>query len=84
MEIEDLKNLGKKSADVLSDAGIQSANQLLALGPVASFLAVRNSGQKPSLNLLWAIAAAVSDIHWLKLSSEQKGELEKELNSLSS
>ena len=47
-----LKNLGKRSQEMLAAAGIESEAQLRAKGSAAAFLAVRRAGYKPSLNLL--------------------------------
>ena len=78
--ISDLPNLGVKSAEMLARAGITSRSDLEQLGAVRAYLAVKQSGAKPSLNLLWAIAGALSDTHWSRLSETQKQRLKKELD----
>ena len=80
--IAGLKNLGPKSAEMLASAGIQTKDDLQELGPVVAFLAVKQAGHAPSLNLLWAIAAALEDIHWLELTEETKSSLQAELEEL--
>ena len=79
--ISDLPNLGPKSAQLLRHAGIESVEQLRLMGPVASFLAVRRTGARPSLNLLWALAGALSDRHWQDISAAEKTTLLAELES---
>ncbi len=55
------RNLGPKSIEMLSKAGISSDAQLVAMGTIAAFVAVRRAGCSPSLNFLWAIEGAISD-----------------------
>ena len=62
--IKDLKNLGKRSQEMLHAAGIQSRNQLQAKGAAAAFVAVKRAGCVPSLNLLWAIEGALTNRDW--------------------
>ena len=80
MTIAKLRNLGPQSADMLMLAGIQTREQLKQLGPAPAYLAVKQAGLKPSLNLLWAIAGAVKDTHWAKLSPEYKQALRDQLD----
>lgn len=40
-----------------------------------AFLQVKQTGLKPSLNLLYAIAGALSNTHWNKLSREERSYL---------
>lgn len=68
----DLRNLGPASASMLVGAGIESLEQLRALGAVGAFVAVRRSGASPSLNLLWALAGALSDRRWQDVSREDR------------
>ena len=82
MSIAALKNLGPASAKMLEDAEIRSLDDLRDLGPVVSFLAVRQIGHRPSLNLLWSIYGAIHDIHWMAVTEQQKLELTDELDRL--
>jgi hypothetical protein len=84
MTIAKLRNLGPQSADMLMLAGIQTREQLEQLGPVPAYLAVKQAGLKPSLNLLWAIAGALTETHWAKLSPEYKQALRDELDEQTS
>ena len=77
-----MPNLGPKSAKMLASAGITSPTQLRELGPVIAFLAVRQAGEQPSMNLLWAITAGIQDRHWTRLSPEEKQDLRDELDRL--
>ncbi len=79
MSLSDELNLGPKSSAMLSQAGIHSLRDLQASGAVAAFLAVRDCGQQPSLNLLWALHGALTHQKWNKLSASEKQQLRKQL-----
>ena len=81
-EIQSLKNLGPSSAAMLNAAGIYTKAELSKLGPVKAYLAIKQAGGKPTLNLLWAIAGALSDVHWTKVTPEEKSKLRAELAKL--
>ena len=74
-EIAALPNLGPASSVMLRQAGIDSRQKLEALGPVAAYRAVIDAGSAPSLNLLWAIAGALSDTHWTRLADDYRSSL---------
>lgn len=81
-KVAEIPNLGQKSAEMLAAANIVSAEQIRELGPVLTYLAVRQTGQKPSLNLLWAIAAGLQNRHWTELSAAEKAQLQQQLEDL--
>lgn len=62
--ISKLRNLGNSSQFMLAAAGIISVEQLREIGAASAFVAVKRTGCKPSLNLLWAIEGALSDRDW--------------------
>ena len=78
-QLRQLPNLGPKSEQMLYNAGITTPEQLKQLGPVKAYLRVKQTGLKPSLNLLYAIAGALSNTHWNKLSPEERCHLLMEL-----
>ena len=75
-----LRNLGPASSQMLLSAGITSEQQLRNLGAVAAYLAVKAAGAKPSLNLLWAIAGALTDRDWKEVSREERTSLLMQLD----
>lgn len=81
-QVTEIPNLGAKSSQMLAAANIFSAKQIRDLGPVVTFLAVQQSGQNPSLNLLWAIAAGLQKRHWTDLSQKEKERLLKQMRKL--
>ena len=56
--------LGPKSEEMLAHAGITTIEQLRHLGSVAAFAKVKQSGANATLNLLWALEAALTGLHW--------------------
>jgi DNA transformation protein len=57
---------------MLLKAGIRSVKQLHAIGSVAAYIAGKNSGASPSLNLLWAIEGALTDRDWKEVSKTDR------------
>jgi len=57
---------------MLVAAGIDSVGRLRALGPVDAFLAVKATGLNPSLNLLYALAGALTGRHWARLEDGER------------
>ncbi|MEQ9813869.1 MAG: TfoX/Sxy family protein [Azospirillaceae bacterium] len=78
--IGQLRNLGPRSAAWLVAAGIGTVGELRRLGAVAAFRRVRaNAAAGVSLNLLWAMAAGLLDMHWTHLPADIKSRLLNEL-----
>jgi len=75
-----LRNLGPRSAAWLAAAGIDTVGALRRLGAVAAFRRVRATAPAGvSLNLLWALAAGLLDMHWTHLPADIKSRLLDEL-----
>ncbi|WP_338846743.1 TfoX/Sxy family protein [Massilia sp. W12] len=81
-EISALPGLGPKSQQMLAQAGIHSVAQLQTLGAVRAWLQVQTSGQKPGLNLLWALEGALLGQDWRLVAREQRTRLLLELDRL--
>lgn len=56
-------NLGPQSAAMLRAVGITSLGQFKSLGAVAAYARVKRANARASLNLLWALEAALSGEH---------------------
>jgi DNA transformation protein len=82
VEIANAKNIGPKSAEWLRRAGIATLADLQRRGAPATFLAIKQAGHRPSLNLLWALAGALRDKHWMTLTAAEKAEVTDELRQL--
>ncbi|MFN5973404.1 MAG: TfoX/Sxy family DNA transformation protein [Planctomyces sp.] len=76
--LETLRNLGPQSCRWLREVGIHTISQLRQIGPVGAFQLVRRKSPRTSINLLWAIAAALADIDWRKLPADTKRQLRKD------
>ena len=81
-DISQLPNLGPASARMLAGAGINTIGQLRDLSPVIAYLAVKQAGDRPSINLLWAIVAGLQDRHWTDLTTTEKQHLRAQLKEL--
>ncbi len=79
MNIADLPNLGSKSQQMLAQAGIDTVEQLRALGAVRAYLKVKRYGGNASLNLLWAMEGALSGRHWQEVAKHDRLRLLMEL-----
>ncbi|MBC7727123.1 MAG: TfoX/Sxy family DNA transformation protein [Microbacteriaceae bacterium] len=66
--IADAPNLGPASGRMRERAGNTTFGQLPRVGSVAAFAAVKEAGGSVSVNLLWALAAAVSDLTWQEVA----------------
>ena len=83
MELTDLPNIGPVLAGDLRAAGIETAEQLRALGAEEAFLRVRRSGKPDAcLHELEAIAGAVAGVRKTQLPPERKEELRRWLRGL--
>jgi DNA transformation protein len=60
---------------MLASAGINTAEDLRAIGAVSAFLAVKKAGLPISLNLLWALEGALTDQHWKDIAKAERTRL---------
>lgn len=70
-----IRNIGPKSEDWLLEIGVGSLRDLRALGATAAFAAVKRNQRRASLNLLYALEAALQGIDWRELSPHDKATL---------
>ena len=70
-----LPSLGPKSAAWLAEAGISTVEHLRERGAVPAYVAVKRAHSAASLNLLYALVAALEDSHWKVVQRECKLEL---------
>lgn len=81
-DLQHLKNVGKTSAQWLHAVGIHSTSDLRKMGAVDAYEAVRKRGFRASRVLLYAIEAALMDIHWNDLPDDRKDALNQQLQSI--
>ena len=70
--MNDTANLGPASWRMLQAAGIADLAALRQLGAVAAYAQVKRSGQRVSLNLLWALEGALSGRHWQQVARDDR------------
>ena len=81
--VSSLRNLGPKSAMMLTEAGIRSIDELREIGAVKAYARVRQiRARGASLNLLWSMAAGLEDRSWNDLSTDEKTALLVELKAV--
>lgn len=66
------KILGPKSVAMLLSAGIDHYTQIVAMGSVAVYVAVKKAQPSASLNLLWALEGALSGKHWRDVARDDR------------
>ncbi len=70
-----LRNIGPVSEGWLRAIGIHSREDLERIGAVEAYLNIQAHGFEASLNLLYALEAALRDEHWTKLPGDVKAKL---------
>jgi hypothetical protein len=72
-------NLGPTSSKWLAVVGIHNRHDLEAVGAVNAYNLCKAHGYNVSLNLLWALQAALMDIPWTQLPADVKQQLRQRL-----
>jgi DNA transformation protein len=73
--IDNLRNLGPTSAAWLRDAGVLTIADLERLGPAVAYKLVKQQQPHASLNLLWALAAGLTNRDWRELTEQEQATL---------
>jgi hypothetical protein len=76
-----MKNLGPKSTAMLAKIGIHSRDDLERCGAVDCFLALKNMDFPVNLNMLYALEAALLDIHITALGNDIKQHLQSAIKA---
>ena len=79
--IDNLRNLGPASAAWLRAVGITTIAELARLGPALAYRLVKQKQPKSNLNLLWAMAAGLSDRDWRQLTEDEKQGLKEDIEA---
>ena len=83
MRISELKNLGSKSEEQLSEIGISCAEDLHQSGAVEAYVKLKlHFKEGISANFLYAMEAALRDVHWQEITKQDKAFLQTEVESL--
>jgi DNA transformation protein and related proteins len=80
--LENLRNLGPKSREMLGKAGIRTEAQLRQLGAVRAYVQAKAVWPQASLNLLWALEGALSERDWREVAQSERASLLMALEDL--
>ncbi len=72
-----LKNIGATTAQWIHDAGIHTFDDLFALGAVEAWKRIKAIHPELTLVGLYALQAALLDIHWNELPPGMKADLRR-------
>jgi len=76
-----IKNMGPKSSLWLHEIGIDTLEDLEAIGAVEAYRRLKTARPtEVSLNALWGMQAALLNIHWNALTAEMKADLKSQLD----
>ncbi len=78
--LAELKNIGRKIASLLNEAGIHSEQELRSVGPVEVHKKIRENHPDETLPLcyyLYSFEGALCDQHWDAIGEERKRELKE-------
>ncbi|MDQ1911492.1 TfoX/Sxy family DNA transformation protein [Paenibacillus sp. GD4] len=74
-----IRNIGPKTEDWLREVGIQAYEDLAKWGSVEVYRRLKeHRAGKISLNALYALEAALWDLHWLELPMDIKEKVRRE------
>lgn len=74
--VADMRNLGIGSAKNLAIAGINTPEELREMGVVGAYKALKFFvGSHVTLNFLWGLEGALTDMDWRDITPERKAEL---------
>ena len=79
-----LRNLGPKSAQLLSAIGITDRDHLARLGAIETCRRLRDAGQPVSLNMAYAIEGALMDCDWREIPHEFRDQLRRDWRHIAS
>ena len=79
-KLSDLPNISKVIESKLHEAGIETPEQLNALGAEQAFLRISEIDESACINMLCALEGAIQNIRWHHLPKERKEELKHFLN----
>jgi DNA transformation protein and related proteins len=68
-------NLGPQSQAMLRKAGITQLGQLQQMGSVRAYALIKQHSPQASLNLLWALEGALSNLHWQVVARDHRTSL---------
>lgn len=80
--VSSLRNLGPRSDASFARAGIHSAEELIARGPDAAYLALLRPGVPAHFSGYWALVLALQGRHWTDFDPAEKAALRARFDAL--
>ena len=80
--VSSIRNLGPASDDVYRKAGIESAEQLIALGPDAAYARLLATGHRPHFIAYYAMVMGLMGRPWNDCQGEEKKELRARFDTI--
>jgi DNA transformation protein and related proteins len=77
--VEDLKNIGPKTANWLKSIKIHTLDDLERAGVAQVYHTLKEQGRPVSINLVYALQGAILNIHWTGVPLELREELREEV-----
>jgi len=77
MKLISLPNIGKIMAERLSEAGVNSVEELLALGSKQTFMKMVEADNEMCISMLFSLEGAIQGIRWHDLDRQKREELKK-------
>ena len=74
-----MRNLGPVSRGWLAAIDVHCIHDLRRVGSVDAYRLLMLRGHGVSLNLLWAMEAALRDVHWMEITAATKDDLRRRL-----
>jgi len=80
--VRDLPGLGPVTAGLLADVGIDTEDDLAAVGAVEAYRRLRfRDPQRMTLNALWGLHSALTGVPWTRIDAATKARLKAELEA---
>jgi DNA transformation protein len=70
-----IRNMGPKTTQWLNEIGVVTAADLRGLGIEAALQRLFQDGRRPSLNMAYALAAALLDCDWRELPEDERSRM---------
>ncbi|MCF7911570.1 MAG: TfoX/Sxy family protein [Candidatus Cloacimonetes bacterium] len=77
MKLISLPNIGKIMAEMLSEVGVNTAEELFSLGSKKTFMKLVEAGNEVCISMLYSLEGAIQDIRWHDLDRQKREELKK-------
>ena len=81
-KVDTIRNLGPRSVEVYAKAGIESAEELRAMGPDAAYARLLGSGSRPHFIAYYALVMGLQGRPWNDLGPDEKAALRHRFDAI--